>query len=439
MQRTVEKIEVKIPTIVRPKQVAAYARVSSEKDAMLHSLSAQVSYYSNYIQSHKGWEYCGVYSDEAKTGTKDSRCGFQKLITACRDGKIDMIITKSISRFARNTVTLLETVRELKAIGVDVFFEEQNIHSISAEGELMLTILASYAQEESFSASENQKWRIRKSFENGELVNLRFLYGFQIKKGIITPHPDEALIVNEVFDRVIAGESCTEIAKDLNRREITCVLGGRWTTTRISELITNEKYMGDALLQKKYRNNHLEKNLIKNKGELPKYYAEGTHIGIIDKERFETANRVLAARKQKYKTPKAPSHSIFTSLIHCPNCGKNYKKVTTNGSVGWNCPTYVREGKSACFAKKIPDDTLRKVTAEVLQTDILTEQTVSKQIRQITVPRPNHLIYELYNGRRIEKVWKDRSRRESWTDEMREAARQKTLARKRGDNTWQGQ
>lgn len=204
MVRKIEKIEVKIPTIVRPKRVAAYARVSSEKDAMLHSLSAQVSYYSSYIQSHKGWEYCGVYSDEAKTGTKDSRQGFQKLITACKDGEIDMVITKSISRFARNTVTLLETVRELKAIGVDIFFEEQNIHSLSAEGELMLTILASYAQEESFSASENQKWRIRKSFENGELVNLRFLYGFQIKKGILTPHPDEALIVNEVFDRVIA-------------------------------------------------------------------------------------------------------------------------------------------------------------------------------------------------------------------------------------------
>lgn len=134
---------------------------------MLHSLSAQVSYYSDLIQKHSGWQYAGVYADEALTGTKDNRENFQRLLADCRARKVDMVITKSISRFARNTVTLLETVRDLKTMGVDVFFEEQNIHSLSADGELMLTILASYAQEESLSASENQKWRIKRNFENG--------------------------------------------------------------------------------------------------------------------------------------------------------------------------------------------------------------------------------------------------------------------------------
>ena len=148
-------------------RVAAYARVSTGKDAMLHSLSAQVGYYSAMIWNHRGWLYSGVYSDEARTGTKYERPGFQKLLEDCRAGKIDMIITKSVSRFSRNTVDFLETVRELKALGVDVFFEEQNIHSISKGGELMMTLISGISQEESRSASENVKWRIRKNFEAG--------------------------------------------------------------------------------------------------------------------------------------------------------------------------------------------------------------------------------------------------------------------------------
>ena len=180
-----KKIVTKVPhpqQLERKKRVVAYARVSSGKDAMLHSLSAQVSYYSDLIQGHSGWLYCGVFSDEALTGTKDDRESFQRLLTECRAGNVDMVITKSISRFARNTVTLLETVRELKGLGVDVYFEEQRIHTLSADGELMMTILASYAQEESLSASENQKWRIRKAFEQGELIQLRFLFGYRITR-----------------------------------------------------------------------------------------------------------------------------------------------------------------------------------------------------------------------------------------------------------------
>ena len=253
------------------KRVAAYARVSSGKDAMLHSLSAQVSYYSALIQKHAGWLYCGVYADEAFTGTKDSRDGFQDLLAECRAGNIDMVITKSISRFARNTVTLLETVRELKALGVDVYFEEQNIHTMSADGELMMTILASYAQEESRSASENQKWRIRRGFERGELVNLRFLFGYKIEKGCVTVDSEKAAVVREVFRRALEGESLTSLAIDLNRRGFTGVLGGKWNSMRIREMLSNEKYLGNALLQKQYRNNHLEKKEIPNRGELPQY------------------------------------------------------------------------------------------------------------------------------------------------------------------------
>ncbi|MBO2517654.1 MAG: recombinase family protein, partial [Clostridiales bacterium] len=163
-------------------RVAAYARVSCGKDAMLHSLSAQVSQYSRMIQSHSGWQYVGVYADEATTGTKDDRADFQRLLDDCRAGKIDMVITKSVSRFARNTVILLSTVRELKALGIDVYFEEQNIHSASADGELMLTILASFAQEESRSVSDNCKWSIREKFKKGEPSFFR-CYGYKWVEG----------------------------------------------------------------------------------------------------------------------------------------------------------------------------------------------------------------------------------------------------------------
>ena len=213
MPKQVTKV-AQIPKLQRKKQVAAYARVSSGKDAMLHSLSAQVSYYNDLIQKEDGWEFVGVYADEAITGTKEGRADFQRMLTDCRNGKIDMIITKSISRFARNTVTLLETVRMLKALEVDVFFEEQNIHTMSADGELMLTILASYAQEESRSASENQKWRIKKNFEEGMPWCGRTL-GYRIRDGQYYIIPDEAEIVRRIYREYLDGAGPNGIANRL--------------------------------------------------------------------------------------------------------------------------------------------------------------------------------------------------------------------------------
>jgi site-specific DNA recombinase len=221
MERVVRKISALAPVIPKKKRVAAYARVSSGKDAMLHSLSAQVSYYSDYIQKHREWQFAGVYADEALTGTKDDRAEFQRLLNDCRDGKIDMVITKSISRFARNTVTMLETLRELKLINVDVYFEKENIHSISGDGELMLTILASFAQAESLSVSENCKWRIRKRFQAGEIANLRFMYGYNIKKGEITVDHKEAEIVRMIFADYISGMGCID---GLVKLRVQCLL-----------------------------------------------------------------------------------------------------------------------------------------------------------------------------------------------------------------------
>lgn len=422
MERIVTQTRFIKPNILKPKRVAAYARVSTGKDAMLHSLSAQISYYTKLIQSHRDWELVGVYADEALTGTKADREKFQKLLTDCRNGTVDMIITKSISRFARNTVTLLETVRELKTLGVDVYFEEQNIHSASADGELMLTILASYAQEESLSASENQKWRVRQSFQNGKIMNVRSLFGYKVKGDMLEVDPETAPVVREVYRRAIDGESFSSIARDLNARGITGVYGGRWQTGRIAHLLENEKYCGNALLQKRYRNNHIEKKEKTNKGELTQYYAVDTHEAIIDEATFDAAQEIL----QRYKAQKAMQapceEGAFTGKIVCGICGKKYKRITSNGKKSWCCYTYRDFGKSACPSKQIPEEELYRISTEV--TDDF------DKITAVTADEDNTLIFYLADGKTAVKQWQPRSRRNSWTPEMKENARNKALERR---------
>ena len=429
MRKKVKKLEKKM-VLEKPKRVAAYARVSSGKDAMLHSLSAQVSHYSELIQVHEGWQYAGVYADEALTGTNEDRADFQRLLSDCRAGLIDIVITKSISRFARNTVTLLQTVRELKSLGVDIFFEEQNIHTISTEGELMLTILASYAQAESLSASENQKWRIRRSFEKGELINLRFLFGYCISKAGIEIDPATAPVVREIFNRVIAGDTLGSISRDLNNRGVYGELGGKWIAERIRDIVENEKYTGNAMLQKHYRNNHLEKKKCRNTGELPMYYAEDTHPAIIDEDTFEAAQAVLLATQNAHKNRPKPKTSVFTGYIYCPHCGKNFKRVTNNGTPGWNCSTYVTQGKVYCHGKKIPEDTLKTVCADTLGISEFDAAVFSERIERIEAPGDNLLLFVFKDGRTEECAWADKSRRDSWTAEMKQTAAEWTRQRR---------
>jgi len=429
MERIIEKVEFKMPAQPKFFRVAAYARVSNGKDTMLHSLAAQVNYYTNYIQKHQGWIFCGVFIDEAKTGTKDSRANFNRLIEECRAGNIDLVITKSISRFARNTLTLLERVRELKSLGVDVFFEEQNIHTMSSEGELMLSIYASVAQEESRSVSENQKWRIKKEYEKGNDVSISFLFGYVVKKRKLEIDPETAPIVVEIFERFVAGESLNAIAKSLNERGIKGCMNGTWENADISAIILNEKYMGDAVLQKTFVNNHLEKKRVKNDGQKPKYYVTDNHEPIISRELFYKVQEIYKKRKMHYYKGSGMTKTAFSGLMFCVNCGKIYRRMISNGSVGWICTTYLKDGKSVCSSKKIPESTLEKVTAEVLGLKEFEPEEVTKQIEKISVPAPNHIIYHFKDGRVVEKEWKDKSRRDSWTPEMKEKARQKYLER----------
>ena len=419
MERIVTQTRFMKTDIARPKRVAAYARVSSGKDAMLHSLSAQVNYYSKLIQSHRGWEYVGVYADEALTGTKESRENFQRLLADCRSGKIDMVITKSISRFARNTVTLLETVRELKSLDVDVYFEEQNIHSVNSDGELMLTILASYAQEESLSASENQKWRVRQNFQNGKPWRGYMMgYRYDGEKYVIVP--EEAETVRTIFKDYLDGKGVVAIMKRLNEEGILTQQGYTWHQSAVRRVLRNYAYTGNLLLQTKFRENHLTKRTLVNRGELPQYHAENTHEPIIDIDTYNLVQMEMARRAESFAKPQTKTEYPFTGLITCAGCGKHYRrKVTKTGSV-WICATYNTQGKKYCPSKAIPEPTLVAIAAEIGD---------FSKITAITADKDNTLIFSLANGKTVVKRWKDRSRSESWTPEMRAAVGEKAKER----------
>lgn len=419
MERTIKKVEFQKPKRINVLRVAAYARVSSGKDAMLHSLSAQVSYFSNLIQKHPGWLYCGVYADEAVSGTKDTRKNFNRLLDVCRAGEVDMIITKSISRFARNTVTLLEAVRELRDMGVDVYFEKQNIHTMSADGELMMTILASYAQEESRSASENQKWRIQKNFKEGRPWN-GVMLGYRQKDGRYIVVPEEAEIVRRIFTEYLAGKGLEAIVNGLNADGVLTQKGYTWHKGPVSRILRNSNYTGNLLLQRFYSENHITKRKCVNDGELPKYAAADTHEAIIDADTFAAVQAEIARRAELFR-PKPPQqeHYPFSGLIVCGKCGKHYRrKVTATGPV-WICSTYNSKGKAACPSKQIPEAALQAVM----------DGTDLGSLTEIATHDGNSLILRLQDGTTEERRWKDRSRAESWTPEMREAAGRKTKER----------
>ena len=409
-------------------RVAAYARVSCDKDTMLHSLAAQIDYYRKYIIRNPEWEFVGVYADEAKTGTKEDREQFQKLLSDCRSGLIDMVVTKSISRFARNTVTLLGTVRELKELCINVFFEEQNINSISEEGELMLTLLASQAQEESLSCSENCKWKIRKGFERGQ-PNTCTMLGYRLVNGEITLVPDEAEIVKEIFDLYLSGCGVQKIANTLNERSVRTEKIPFWHLDTIRGILRNEKYMGDLLLQKSLSESHLTKRQVKNEGQLQQFYINDDHEPIVSRTVFSETQSEVQRRAEKHKC-KAGNKSVFTGKIRCGICGKNYRRKTTPHNTVWCCSTFNTRGKAYCASKVIPENTLQDYISDALGSKYFAEDFFTETVDFIVAEPCNTMRLIFKDGTEKRITWQDRSRSESWTDEMRCAVGQKTRERK---------
>lgn len=437
-QRLVTRVPMIAP-LPKRKKVAAYARVSADKDASLHSLAAQVSYYSSYIQSRKDWEYAGVYADEGISGTRASRPEFQRLLKDCREGKIDMILVKSISRFARNTVTMLETVRELKALGIDILFEKENIHSMSGDGELMLTILASFAQAEAQSVSENCRWRIRKNFEAGIPVST-LIYGFKMKKGKFTVVPHEAEIIREIFDMYLDGMGRTLIAMNLNERGIPSPLGMKWHPGEIYVILTNEKYVGDLLMQKYYVQDYLTKKMVRNRGEREFYFVENDHEGIVPRAVFDLVQLEIERKADKFSPWKdrqgekedtahlkrPDGKYLFTRKITCGVCGSSFcrKKVnagTVYANAAWVCNTYGTLGKKGCASRRVPENVLIPIIAGLLNISEESLPDMMDRVDGITI-FPDGRLQAVLDGKEYETAWANASRRESWNDERRKRA-----------------
>jgi len=431
--RTVQEVNKQKRISLQKLKVAAYARVSTGKDAMLHSLSAQVSHYSKLIQNRMDWEYVGVYSDEGISGTSESRAGFQNLLKDARDGKIDLVLTKSISRFARNTVILLEVIRELKQLGVAVYFEREKINSLSGDGELLLTLLASFAQEESLSARLNKKWSIQKQFERGELVGLSHLYGYEIKNGELIINSQEAEVLRMIYAEYLSGSSAKEIATKLNQLGIKRKRGGQWKPHDISMLFLNEKHTGDSLLQKTYKDEAVCSRLRRNRGEKNQYFVEGTHEAIIDHETYEAVRAEVKRRRPHQTTPPYVKYP-FRKKIRCGQCGAPFNRKKTKTETFWRCAANLGMRDHRCDMKGVPERVLEGLVAEALNMEQFDASAFSEQIKEIIVPEANRVTIVFRNGKEKHFTWQDRSRSESWTPEMRARVSQQNYNRRKKDH-----
>ncbi|HEM5976947.1 TPA: recombinase family protein [Streptococcus suis] len=328
---------------LKKRRVAGYARVSTDHEDQATSYESQMRYYSDYINGRDDWEFVKMYSDEGISGTNTKlRTGFKAMVEDALNGKIDLIITKSVSRFARNTVDSLTTVRQLKEVGVEIYFEKENIWTLDSKGELLITIMSSLAQEESRSISENVTWGLRKQFAEGKV---HFPYtnvlGFKAgEDGAIVVDQDEAKTVRYIFQQALIGKSPYHIAKDLTEQGIPSPSGkSQWNATTIKRMLRNEKYKGDALLQKTFTIDFLTKKKNINRGELPQYYVENNHEAIVDRETFDAVQLVLDNKGRKSST------TIFSSKLVCGDCGHFF------GSKVWHSTSKYRRVIYQCNEK----------------------------------------------------------------------------------------
>lgn len=334
----------------KKQRVAAYARVSSDSADQLNSFATQVEYYTSIIQAADEWEFAGLYADEGITGTRaDKREDFQRLLQDCRAGKIDRILVKSISRFARNTLECIQTVRELKQLGVTVVFEKEGIDTGSMGSEMLLSILGAAAQEESLSISQNLKWSYQKRMRSGDFITCSAPLGYFLEGNTLVPDPQEVPIVKHIFASYLAGKSLEEIAGELNSFEFNAcrMKTGRWHDTGIRYILSNEKYIGDSLVQKKYTPDTLPLEQKLNKGELPQFYIKNSHPAIIPKHVFETVQALLQHRHLIHAPKTGIQQAVLSRIMKCGLCGSNFHKHTSNGENCWFCQQH-RIDKSLC-------------------------------------------------------------------------------------------
>jgi site-specific DNA recombinase len=360
------QITAKHKTEKKKIRVAAYCRVSTDHEEQIGSFQNQVEYYTNLINSKPDWELAGIFADEGISGTRiKKREGFQKMIKACREGKVDRVITKSISRFARNTADCLRYSRELRDMGIPILFEKENIDTMAASGELLFTILSSLAQEESRNISENVAWGIRSRFKQGtpQINTTRFMGYDKDKDGNLIINQEQAKVVKRIYREFLEGWNTREIAHHLIEDEIPGVTGKvAWPPVTIERMLQNEKYKGDLLMQKWYTVDFLNKKRAANDGKLDQFYVQGAHEPIVSEEDWEAAQEELKRRKcfaekHNIKETSTITSTGFFGRVFCEKCGGHFVRVNYKGSkaVLWKCCN-----RKTCGMENVKESDLRK-------------------------------------------------------------------------------
>lgn len=346
------------------KKVCAYVRVSTDSLQQEDSLENQTTYFKGFITANPEWEFVGIYSDQGISGYKENRPGFQKMIEDARAGNIDLIVVKSVSRFARNTETVLKFSRELKSIGVGIFFQLQNINTLSGAGELMLTVLAAFAQAESEGASDNAKMTYKRKFESGIPAHgLECTFGYKASaQGDIVVDEEKAAVVRQIFDLAEQGIWPSKIKQYLNKNEVPGCAGGDWDDTAVFRVLHNVSYKGDAILQKTYTDSRRKRH--KNEGQVDQWYIAENHQPIVPPDQWDKVQEILQKRSEHLQTPAPPkpdkprsSRNTYplSNLIYCPICGeKLIHKWGKGKNEYWACKTNLKVGKDACKGIWLP-------------------------------------------------------------------------------------
>ena len=376
MTQTTRNVRV-IPATINPlsrlpiaakkrRRVAGYARVSTDSDEQFTSYEAQVDYYTRYIQSNPEWEFVKVYTDEGISGTNTKRReGFKEMIADALAGKIDLIVTKSVSRFARNTVDSLVTIRKLKEHGVECYFEKEGIYTFDGKGELLITIMSSLAQEESRSISENITWGQRKRFSDGKvsMPYKRFLGYCKGSDGTPAIVEEEAAVVRLIYRLYLEGKTQAGICKYLEGHGIPSPSGKeRWSTTTVTSILSNEKYKGDALLQKSFTVDFLEKKMKVNEGEVPQYYVEKSHPPIVEPDEWDHVQAEIARRKALGKAYSGKS--VLSAKLICEDCGgffgsKVWHSTDKYRRTVWQCNGKFK-GEERCMTPVVDTETVQR-------------------------------------------------------------------------------
>ncbi len=351
----------------RKLRVAAYCRVSTDSTEQLSSLENQRTHYTAYIKSNSAWDFVGLYFDEGVSATKkDNRNGLLDLIRDCENRKVDLIVTKSISRFARNTKDCLEIVRKMTDLSVSIIFEKENINTGTMDSELILSILSSLAAEESVSISKNNKWSVKKRFQNGTYKLGSSPYGYDYDGKTLIPNPEQAPIVKRIFAEVLAGSGTHAVANRLNDDGILAKRGGAWSYKSVRAILENEKYIGDALFQKSYTDDSFTRR--KNNGEEEQYYVTNHHEAIISREDFVAVDRIIMQHGKEKGIEKGSrkygKRYAFSSKIICGECGGTFKrrihmKHRPSEYIAWCCNKHIDSGGTECSMIYIREDNLK--------------------------------------------------------------------------------